>query len=270
MGKVKKQRNSTRNRKDPLLPTTNTGIQENARCGACSRLILLLVPILGCTFILGSLCLLVYRLEVSISDTSISRCLADYSPKVEVLVLLFIGATLIFIVTAMRNVQINVYHRRQKSESRFMRVLNNIATIANIVAYVGFVILALFDTDGPGQAPLIHDIGAYMYFGLSGLYQVLHIFLLCKQSHYPMFCKIIFTIVSIATIACSIIFAVNPEEKTEFEWFSVALAAMHVGLISILFLVDSVDDELRDFFCCRRVSSDQTSQSSRSKSVMMT
>lgn len=270
MGKVKKQRNSTRNRKDPLLPTTNTGIQENARCGACSRLILLLVPILGCTFILGSLCLLVYRLEVSISDTSISRCLADYSPKVEVLVLLFIGATLIFIVTAMRNVQINVYHRRQKSESICMRVLNLIAAIANIAAYVGIILLALFDLDGPGQAPLIHYIGTYMYFGLSGLYGLLHSFLLCKQNQYPMLCKIIFTIVPIATIACSVIYAVNPEEKIEFEWFSVALAAINMGLISILFLVDSVDDELRDFFCCRRVSSGQRSRSSRSKSVIMT
>lgn len=90
-----------------------------------------------------------------------------------------------------------------------------------------------------------------MYFILSGVYGVLHMYLLCKQVHYPMFCKIIFTIVPMATIVCTIIYCVDPPEYYAFEWFSVALAAINVGLISILFLVDSVDDELRDFFCCR-------------------
>mmetsp|Transcript_18870 Transcript_18870/g.40833 ORF Transcript_18870/g.40833 Transcript_18870/m.40833 type:complete len:178 (+) Transcript_18870:331-864(+) len=169
------------------------------------------------------------------------------------------------IVTAMRNIQINVYHRRQKSESRTMRFLNLIAAIANIAAYVGFVLLALFDIDEPGQAPQIHYIGAYMYFGLSGLYGVLHIFLLCKQTHYPMFVKILFTLVPLTTIACTIIYAVKPEENIAFEWFSVALAAIYVGLFSILFLVDSVDDELRDFFCCRRGNRGRESRNSPSK-----
>ena len=100
---------------------------------------------------------------------------------------------------------------------------------------------------------MIHYIGAYMYFVLSGLYGILHTFLLCKQTHYPMVCKIIFTIMPIATIVCTIIYVIDMDARFEYEWFAVALAAITIGLFSILFLMDSVDDELRDFFCCRRV-----------------
>lgn len=250
---IAKVTKSSRKKADPLLPQSwqeNEG--ESSRCGACGRLILLLLPVLGCSFLLATLYLLVYRLDVSITDVSVSQCLTDYEPKIEVLVLIFIGATFMFIVTVMRNIQISVYHRRHKSESIFMRIINFTAAVSNILAYVGFVLVALFDLDGPGEAPKIHFIGSYMYFGLSGLYGLLHSFLLCKQTQYPMFCKIILTLVPLAGVACSIIFAVVMGEGYEYEWFTVALAALFVGLMSILFLVDPVDDELRDFFCCRR------------------
>ena len=270
MANAKVQRQIQRSsRKDPLLPTTTTneGTAEGnttTRCGACCRPILVLLPILGCTFIIGSLALLSTRLGVSIFDASISRCLADYSQKVEVLTMIFIGATLMFITTKMRNIQINVYHQRQHSESTKMKALNAIAAISNILAYTGFVFLALFDMDGPGEAPLIHLIGAIMYFALSGLYAVLHGFLLCKQTQYPMICKVIFTLLPIATITCTIIYVANWESKKyEFEWFSVFLTAINVGLVSVLFMVDPVDDELRDFFCCRRASSRKRNSTSK-------
>ena len=136
MGSTKVKRSTSR-KKAPLLPQTSGDVNGTARCGACFRCILLLLPILGCTCVLGTLCLLVYRLDVPITDASISTCLADYPSKVEVLICIFPGATLMYIVTVMRNIQINVYHRRQKSESKAMRIVNLIATIANIVAYIG-------------------------------------------------------------------------------------------------------------------------------------
>lgn len=241
-----------RRKVDPLIQQFDEGEGAPTQCGALGRTILILLPILGCSFVLATLYLLIYRLDISIKDVSVSQCLADYEPKIEVLVMIFIGSTLMFTVTVMRNIQISVYHRRQKSESIFVRIINFIAATANIFAYVGFVLVALFDLDGPGDAPSIHLIGSYMYFGLSGLYGLLHSYLLCKQSQYPVFCKIILTLAPLAGFACSIIYAVVMGEGYEYEWFAVALAAIFVGLMCILFLVDPVDDELGDFFCCRR------------------
>ncbi|KAL9179569.1 hypothetical protein ACHAXT_008859 [Thalassiosira profunda] len=233
--------------------------QGNTRCGACTRLLLFLLPLLGCACILGSLALLSLRLGVSITDASISTCLADYDTvgsKVEVLIPIFVGASLMFVATKMRNIQVNEYHRRQRTESKCRYAMNLIAAISNVLAYGGFVLLALFDLDGPGNAPLIHEIGSYVYFILSGVYGVLHAILLCKQVQYPMLCKVIFATLPVATIACTIIYVTKQDELFVFEWISVALAAINVGLISVLFLVDPVDDELRDFFCCRRAGRD--------------
>ena len=246
---INRMKRSSRRKADPLLQEYD---DEPPRCGTCGRAILLLLPILGCSFVIATLYLLVYRLDVSINDESVSQCLADYDPKIEVLVMIFIGSTLMFTVTVMRNIQISVYHQRQRSESILTRIINFIAATSNIFAYVGFVLVALFDVDGPGDAPRIHEVGSYMYFVLSGVYGLLHSILLCKQSQYPMFCKIILILVPLAGGLCSIIYAVVEDEGYEYEWFAVALGAIFVGLMSILFMVDPVDDELGDFFCCRR------------------
>lgn len=237
----------------PLLPTTDQ--RESGPCDTCSRGIFLLVPIVACSLVLVALFLLAYRTGngVRIAETSISLCLASYDPKAEVLLVISCGATLMFVVSIMRNIQINVYHRRQKSESRALRGVNFIAALSNILAYCGFILLAMFDInylyDG---ARLLHYIGAYMYFSCAGLYEVLHTFLLWKQSQYPMLQKVIFTVVGVSSIASAAIFASNIENFYEFEWLAIALHAIYVGLMSTLFLVDPVDDELRDFFCCRR------------------
>lgn len=229
---------------DPLLPTTVKG-----KPGQCSSLPF--IPILACTFILAALVLLVSQLDVNITDISISLCLARYEPKLQVLVVIFIGATLMLLVSMMRNIQISVYHRRLKSDSTAMRILNFIAAFSLIFSYVGFVLLAMFDVDDP-DVKIIHAIGSYMYFAFSGLYGLLHMYLLCKQTQYPIICKIVFGVVAIAAIVSIIIYASNFEENYQFEWFAVALNAIYVGLMTVLFFVDPVEDELRDFFCCRK------------------
>lgn len=278
-GRTKVKRSSTNNRKEPLLPQTQQNVESSkSRCGACGRFMLHIIPMIGGIFVIGSLFLLTIKLGVPITDTSISRCLADYTPKVEVLILIFIGATLMFISTMMRNIQINVYHRRQKSESKCMRMLNLIAAISNILAYVGFALLAIYDLDGPGNAPTIHYIGAYMYFSLSSVYGILHTFLLCKQTQYPMAAKMVFTLLPLVSIACTLIYVIKINDEDcpyEYEWLSVALHALTVGMMSVLFCIDSVDDELRDFFCCRRgknsgVERRRSSQGGRRKDIELT
>ena len=49
----------------------------------------------------------------------------------------------------------------------------------NIFAYAGFVILAIYPVDGQNED--YHLFGAYMYFGLNGVYGIMHIYLLWKQ-----------------------------------------------------------------------------------------
>ena len=251
MDSTKVTRNHRKKNADPLLPTSSVQ-SESGRCGACGRLISLLIPILACAFVLAALFLLAYLPKVQIMEISISDCLAAYESKGEILALVFVGATLMAVSSIMRNIQINVYHQRQRSESIVMKVLNLIATMSNIFAYVGFIILFTFDVDGPDGVKRLHIVGATMYFALGGLYALLHMYLLCKQAQYPFFWKIIFAMVAFAMIASSIIFSLKPKELYVFEWFAVAFSAIYVGLMGALFLVDPVDDELRDFFCCRR------------------
>ena len=251
MGSTEVRSRNTNSKSDPLLPTTVQG--KSGRCGTCSHLILLFIPVLACSLVIAALYLLTYHLGVQITETSISLCLAIYEPKVEVLVVISAGATLMFVVTMMRNIQVDVYHRREGSQSTVMRVLNYIATISNILAYLGFILLAAFDTDDPNPSyRVIHYVGSVMYFALTGFYGLLQTYLLCKQTQYPMFCKIVFTLVCSAAIASSIIYVSNMAENFEMEWFAVALHAIFVGLMSLLFHDDPVDDELRDFICCRQ------------------
>ncbi len=146
-----------------------------------------------------------------------------------------------------------------------MRVLNILAAIANILAYLGLVLLAAYDTG------LIHLIGAFMYFVLNSMYGLIHMYLLWNQTQYPRWCKIAFTILPFLSITFIIIWIYGYLEtsdkedfkeylaggevystKNEFEWLSIVLSVILMGLMSYLFHVDSVDDELRDFFCLRQ------------------
>ena len=252
-----KVKRSSNNRKEPLLPETQQNVKASResrrtdKCGACGRFLLHLIPVLGCLFILSTLLLLASTRKIT--EASISTCLADYEPKVDVLFLIFVGATFMYIATVMRNIQINVYHRRQKSENKCMWTLNLIAAFANCIAYVGFCLLALYDLDGPGNAPTIHLVGAYMYFSLSSLYGLLHAVLLCAQRQYPIWAKFIFLIIPLGIIASTVYYVQNMEGEDaayEYEWLAVALAAILVGMMPILFCIDPCDDELFDFFCC--------------------
>lgn len=234
----------------PLIQ--NAGTKDGGKNNPCIRLVLGLLPLFGCSIILAVLYRLTDKLNTTVNDTSVSQALADYEPNVEILALIFIGATLMIITTICRDIQINVYHRRRRSTTCGMKTLNFIAAFANIAAYAGFVVLALFPLDAELERDrLLHNVGSYMYFGLSGFYGLLHTYLLWKQTQYYIIVKVFFTILSLVTIAFIITYAVKMEEAYVTEWIAVALGAIFVGLMSILFCIDPVDDELGDFFCCR-------------------
>ena len=135
-----KVKRSSNNRKEPLLPETQQNVKASResrredKCGACGLFLLHLIPVLGCLFILATLLLLASTRKIT--EASISPCLADYEPNVDVLVLIFVGATFMYIATVMRNIQINVYHRRQRSENKCMWTITLIAALANCIAYV--------------------------------------------------------------------------------------------------------------------------------------
>jgi hypothetical protein len=109
------------------------------------------------------------------------NALADYEPTWQILLLLCTGAFASFIVTISRSIQIGVYHRRNGSGFRGLRVLNFGSAVLNILAYIGFMILAYYPVDGEHKA--YHIFGACMYFGLIGAYALLHSFLLWKQRY---------------------------------------------------------------------------------------
>ena len=171
---------SLKSKKEPLLPMSlEGGGGSKSKAGKCASSVLLVMPILACLMILSTLYLLIYNMDISIHDMTVSSALADYEPTWEILVLLCAGAFASFIVTISRSIQIGVYHRRNNSAFRGLRLLNFVAALTNILAYVGFVILAIYPVDGEHED--YHLFGAHMYFGLIGLYALMHIFLLWKQ-----------------------------------------------------------------------------------------
>mmetsp|Transcript_17823 Transcript_17823/g.38550 ORF Transcript_17823/g.38550 Transcript_17823/m.38550 type:complete len:258 (+) Transcript_17823:113-886(+) len=239
-------------RKKPLLPqTVGDTSNKGSKCSACGRFILLMFPILGAAMVITILFLLSYHLDNSVQDESISGAMADHEPYWEVVLPLSLGAFFIFIVTISRTIQIGVYHRRRKSEITRVRIMNFVAASANILAYVGFMLLTLYKIDGDDAEEKMHIVGACMYFGLGCLYFILHDILLLEQTHYPFCIKVVLIMITVPTVFSCILFGYKQEEAFIFEWIAVALYAIYVGLFSVLFYIDPADDEIRDFFFCR-------------------
>lgn len=169
-----------RSKREPLLPmSVDGGGGSRSKSGRCASVILLTMPLFACFMLLGTLYMLVYNMNISITDMTVSAALADYEPTWEILICLCTGAFCSFIVTISRSIQIGVYHRRNNSAFRGLRLLNFVAAMTNILAYVGFIILAIYPVDGEHED--YHKIGAYMYFILIGVYALMHILLLWKQ-----------------------------------------------------------------------------------------
>ena len=149
------------------------------------------------------------------------------------------------------------------------QILNVFATIVNIISYVGLVITVAIKSD---QNKIVHYIGASIFFAGTGLYSILHSYLLWTQKQYPILIKLWFTLFSIIISICSIVFGFSvlsvegglsslsslSEEEAEatllpqYEWAAVITTSISIGFYTILFYIDPVDDEIRDFFFCHR------------------
>eukprot|EP00536_Pseudo-nitzschia_multiseries_P014131 jgi/Psemu1/37674/gm1.37674_g len=261
------------------------------RVGCWGHLLVLLLPILAMAFTLAFLVvLLVYdRSELqmvefygdeefreiagiyfgTIRSDTISFVMSQYEPYSEVVALATIAALLNSVVTIARNIQIEVYHRRNESVI-FMKFVNYLASLANILAYVGLLVAVSFrlNQDDPSWAVVAHYYGAMIFFAGTVVYAVLHWFLLWNQSQYPTAIGSIFGVLALVIAVSSILFVLPiwkdgggdddgdddggwSEEGTQpvLEWVSVFATSINIGLLSVLFHIDPVDDELQDFFC---------------------
>jgi len=145
--------------------------------------------------------------------------------------------------------------------------INAIATIINIASYIGLIILVLYKAEADDeQRNLGHTIGAFLFFFGTAIYAVLHSYLLWTQRNYNIVLKLWFTLLATVIMTSTMVFMYTRLdnvlgegygtvglELTVFEWVAVITTAVNIGCMSLLFYVDPVDDEIRDFlvfFCC--------------------
>jgi len=217
----------------------------------------------------------------SVQEQTLSAIMAEYESYWQLIVLSSLAALFTSMVTIGRNIQIFVSQNRlmlenpcannnnNKSSSSCCtksctsKVINIIATLLNIASYIGWIIAVLYKA---GEDDLLHSIGAYLFFVGTAVYAVLHSYLLWTQQQYNIVIKLLFTLLATLIATSSIIFAYSRlDENTAdkygtmgldlpvFEWVAIITTALNIGFMTILFYVDPVDDEIRDFlvfFCC--------------------
>jgi hypothetical protein len=245
-------------RQVPLLIETGVGgsgdaSNKNATVGRWIHYLFCFLPLVGSALIILVLVELWFRLQLNIFAITISDGLAFYDPYWQILVPALVGGSIMFVVTVARNIQIKVYFTRCLSYSLPLSILNFVAAVANIAAYGGYIALMLFQTnpngDG-GQEEDIHYLGSVVYFSLSSVYGILHTYLLLRQTQYPFAVKAIFVLVAAVAAISTALYAIFRDQVFVMEWIAVLFAAIYVLLFTILFHIDSVDDELAQFFCC--------------------
>lgn len=194
----------------------------------------------------------------SVRSDSISMVMSQYDPYVHVLGLSSAACVLISMVTVARNIQIEVYHKRTGSFI-FMKFINYLAAIINIVSYIGLMVAVNFKAtqESPEWAPRAHYIGFLVYFAGTATYAVLHQFLLWRQAEYPTLIKVLFFALSALTVGSSFAFGVplwfggletDALGEPVFEWVAVFASAISIGLYVILFFIDPADDQVTSFF----------------------
>mmetsp|Transcript_33150 Transcript_33150/g.38216 ORF Transcript_33150/g.38216 Transcript_33150/m.38216 type:complete len:389 (+) Transcript_33150:122-1288(+) len=145
------------------------------------------------------------------------------------------------------------------------KFINALATIINIASYIGLVILVLYKADDDDSSRG-HTIGAALFFWGTAVYAVLHCYLLWTQPNYHILLKLFFTLLTTVIMTSTLVFMYTRLdnvfgddygtaglEMTVCEWIAVITTAVNIGFHSLLFYVDPVDDEIRDFlvfFCC--------------------
>ncbi|VEU38885.1 unnamed protein product [Pseudo-nitzschia multistriata] len=250
--------------------------------GCCGHLLILSLPILAMAFTLAFLLVLlvfdrsqiqnmdlygdetVYEVADiyfgSISQDTISFIMSQYNPYYDIIILVSIACGLVSIVTVARNIQIEVYHQRTQSNI-LIKMMNYLSSTVNIASYLGLMVAVAFKSnqEAPTWASKAHYYGAGIFFAGTAVYAVLHSLLLCSQRHYPTVLKVLFFGLAVTIVTCSLLFVIplwndglsedgiNPV----YEWIAVFTTAIYVGFYALLFHLDSVDDELWQFFSGR-------------------
>lgn len=220
-----------------------------------------------------------------ITEMSVSVALAAFPDYNELLVLLISASTLIFATTAIRNVQVRIWFRRRygnylqscfccccnktsqaggRTNSRnnlsqgsatFLAFLNDVGSVVNVLAYISFLLLAIYPADAPtATGRMIHNIAAIGYFALTIVYAVIQVILTCKQgNHYPKFIGIFQGFLTIGSAVFTIIYVITRygTENPFFlaEWLAVAFNLLFIAWFAVLFHIDSASDELVEYFC---------------------
>lgn len=254
MGGNKTPPTEQQTRKEPprTKPISSNNVGSNQIGSVCLRLISALFPVMGCGIILIVLYLLIHQEGGKVpAETSVSQAMADYEPQQDIFVLILLGGTFLIIATMSRNIQIRVSFTRDGMFTPCLKVTNFISTLANILAYLAFVLLARFNIDSEVELEAqLHGIGSYMFFTLATFWGILQSSILFKQRQYPCCIKIVLLLLVVAELGTIIGYVILGEKAYLLEWISVALIALYIGLFFVLFLVDPVDDELMEFFCC--------------------
>ena len=259
-------------RKEPLLGETirpNVGTNQTNRKDCCARIFFAFMPLLSSAFIISFLYILMNVGGNDRTKVLIGQAMAAYERPAEIMVLAVLGSVFAILTTIAREIQIRVYFSKDGEYTFCLQAMNSIGALANILAYVGYL-LSVFNKydDEDEKKALLHMGGVLMFLVLAPLYALLQCFLLFKQKQYSLFVKIIFLIVGVCEYGVSIAYLVLKEQAIQLEWFAVALISLFNGLFFILFLIDPVEDELKEYFsfgCLRKKSGTSERKVSPSK-----
>lgn len=261
----------------------------NARMGCLCFLhvVTCLLPVAAASLFACILVLAQRSSGFGVTETTVSYALALYPNYPLMLALLVVASTLMYVTTAVRNVQVRIWFRRRygsylrscccccrrkkeeeeeevekpRSGSRLsapsatcLAVNNDLASVVNILAYVAFLLLAVFPVGSEGWRNDAHDYSAIAYFALSTLYGGMQTALTWKQGvHYPAPFKFVQLGLVLATLAAFAAYGYtylgtdNPIYVA--EWIAVFGSLIFVAFFAVMFHVDSASDELVEFFC---------------------
>ena len=259
-------------RKEPLLGELvrpNVGTNETNHKDCCARIFFAFMPLLSTALIIAFLYILIYEGENDPTKILIGQAMAGYERQTEIMAISLLGSVFAIITTIAREVQIRVYFSRDGAYTFCLQMMNSIGALTNILAYVGYLLSVFNKYDDEDESKtLLHVGGVLMFLVLAPLYALLQCALLFKQKRYSLFAKIIFLLVAVIEYGVTTAYLVLKEKAIQLEWFAVALISLYNGLFCILFLIDPVDEELKEYFsfgCLRQKSGTSERKDSPSK-----
>lgn len=218
-----------------------------------ASLALVIFPILGTVMILIVMSLLHVRVvkDMPINEMSVSLAMSIYEPYWQVLLPLTVGSVIFFAVSIVRSIQTSMNIQQiqphdntiaSKNGLVAMRITNAVATVASVLAFVSYILLAFWrhKPGGTERENIQHHYGSYGYFILVGVYILLHTISLYQQknSNYPMALKHWFGALALTSIVSSVVYERSGLKLGACEWIALAMNAFYFGSYSLLFYLE--------------------------------